>query len=171
MRALYDSKSKTMNYFGIKELMSKEAKYQAWLDIEAALAKAQGEFGIIPKEAAENIGKAAKVEYIDFKLMDEIYKKIGHGFVPFVKVFIKACDEISGESESSKYIHYGVTTQNIQQSGQLIVLKQIHEKYLLICSKILDNLAKLAENNKDSVMAGRTHGKHATPITYGYPSL
>ena len=168
MRALYDSKSKTMNYFGIKELMSKEAKYQAWLDIEAALAKAQGEFGIIPKEAAENIGKAAKVEYIDFKLMDEIYKKIGQGFVPFVKVFIKACDEISGESESSKYIHYGVTTQNIQQSGQLIVLKQIHEKYLLICSKILDNLAKLAEDNKDSVMAGRTHGKHATPITYGY---
>ena len=79
MRALYDSKSKTMNYFGIKELMSKEAKYQAWLDIEAALAKAQGEVGIIPKEAAENIGKAAKVEYIDFKLMDEIYKKIGHG--------------------------------------------------------------------------------------------
>ena len=38
----------------------------------------------------------------------------------------------------------------------------------MICSKILDNLAKLAEDNKDSVMAGRTHGKHATPITYGY---
>ena len=151
MRALYDSKSKTMNYFGIKELVSKEAKYQAWLNIEAALAKAQSEFGIIPKKAAENIEKAAKIEYIDFKLMDEIYKKIGHGFVPFIKVFIKACDEISGENESSKYIHYGVTTQNIQQSGQLIILKQVHEKYLLICSKILENLAK-----------------HATPITYGY---
>ncbi|MDU1910429.1 adenylosuccinate lyase family protein [Fusobacterium sp.] len=168
MRALYDSKSKTMNYFGIKELMSKEAKYQVWLDIEAALAKAQSEFGIIPKKAAENIGKAAKIEYMDFKLMDEIYKKIGHGFVPFIKVFIKACDKISGENESSKYIHYGVTTQNIQQSGQLIILKQLHEKYLLICSKILENLAKLAEDNKNSVMAGRTHGKHAIPITYGY---
>lgn len=46
MRALYDSKSKTMDYFGIKELVSKEAKYQAWLNIEAALAKAQSEFGI-----------------------------------------------------------------------------------------------------------------------------
>ena len=54
MRALYDSKSKTMDYFGIKELVSKEAKYQAWLNIEAALAKAQSEFGIIPKKAAEN---------------------------------------------------------------------------------------------------------------------
>lgn len=168
MRALYDSKSKTMNYFGIKELMSKEAKYQAWLDIEAALAKAQAEFGIIPKDAAENIERAAKVEYLDFKMMDEIYKKIGHGFVPFIKVFIKACNEKSQEDESSKYIHYGVTTQNIQQSGQLLILKKVHNKYLFVCSKILENLAILARENKDSVMAGRTHGKHATPVTYGY---
>lgn len=168
MRALYDSKSKTMDYLGIKELLSKEEKYQTWLDIEVALAQAQSELKIIPCEAAENIKKVAKVENLDFEYMDEVYKKVGHGFVPFIKTFIKACNEFTNEEESSKYIHFGATTQNIQQSGQLIILKKVHKKYLLICSKILENLSELAMKHKNSVMAGRTHGKHATPITYGY---
>ncbi|NGY85254.1 adenylosuccinate lyase family protein, partial [Bacillus megaterium] len=73
-----------MNDRGIKYLLTNEAKYQAWLDVEAALAKAQAEFGIIPSEAAENIELACKLENLDLKQMDIIQQKIGHGFVPFL---------------------------------------------------------------------------------------
>lgn len=163
MRALYDSKSKTLDDHGIKALLSSEAKYQAWLKVEAALAKAQGELGVIPKEAAQNINQKAQIENLDFEKMDEIYRKVGHGFVPFLKVFVMACDE-----ESGKYIHFGATTQNIQQTAQNLLMKQIHEKFLDYVLQILDNLNELAVKHAHTVMAGRTHGKHAIPITFGY---
>src|SRR5690625_1828977 len=155
MRALYDSKSKTIDDQGIKDLFSQEEKYKTWLLFEVALAKAQAESGFIPQKAAEDIEKSAKIENIDWDEMDRIYREIGHGFVPFLKVLVKACP-----TESGKYVHYGITTQNVQQSGQLIVMKQIHDKFIELCGEILVNLSKLAEENADTVMPGRTHGRH-----------
>lgn len=163
MRALYDSKSKTIDDKGIKLLFTKEVKYQTWLDVEAALAKAQGELGVIPMDAAEKIGRAAKLENIDLQEVERIYNKIGHGFMPFLKVFVKAC-----EDESGKYVHYGITTQNVQQTSQILIMKKVTEKIYLILQDILKNLAQLAQNNSDVVLPGRTHGQHALPITYGY---
>jgi len=163
MRALYDSKSKTIDDQGIKQLFSEEEKYNAWLLFEAALAQAQAENGFIPAEAASDIKEAAQIKNIDFEEMDRIYKEIGHGFVPFLKVLVKACPE-----ESGKYVHYGITTQNIQQSSQLYIMKKVHSKFMNILAQILNNLSKLAIENKDTVMPGRTHGRHAIPITYGY---
>lgn len=163
MRALYDSKSKTIDDRGIKQLLSQEEKYKTWLLFEAALAQAQAEAGIIPASAAKDIKEAAKTENIDFEEMDRIYRKIGHGFVPFLKVLVKACP-----GDSGKYVHYGITTQNIQQSSQLYMVKNVHKKFMQIIGEILENLSKLALDNKDAVMPGRTHGRHAIPITYGY---
>ena len=163
MSAFYDSESKLLNDRGIKKLLSQENKYSSWLVLESALAKAQGEFGVIPKEAAKNIGESCKIENIDFEEMDRIYREIGHGFVPFLKVLIKACDE-----ESGKYVHYGITTQNIQQSAQLYVAKQVHVVFKSFIEDILHNWAQLANTYHDAPMAGRTHGQHALPISFGY---
>ncbi|GMA54094.1 hypothetical protein GCM10025857_54510 [Alicyclobacillus contaminans] len=55
MSALYDSKSKTLDDRGIKELLNSRAKYQSWLDVEAALARAQGELAVIPEEEAKKL--------------------------------------------------------------------------------------------------------------------
>src|SRR5699024_6500714 len=121
MRALYDSKSKTIDEQGIKDLFSQEEKYKTWILFEVALANSQVESGFIPQKAAEDIEKSAKIENIDRNEMDRIYREIGHGFVPFLKVLVKACP-----TESGKYVHYGITTQNIQQSSQLYIMKNAH---------------------------------------------
>ncbi len=163
MRALYDSKSKTIDDRGIKALLSDEAKYSTWLMFESMLAQAQAELGFIPQSAADEIKEKAVIENIDFEEMNRIYQKIGHGFVPFLKVLVNACSE-----ESGKYIHYGITTQNIQQSSQLYMMKTVHHKFMLLLSEIIENLSNLAEKTKKMVMPGRTHGRHAIPITYGY---
>ncbi|WP_125702590.1 class-II fumarase/aspartase family protein [Lacticaseibacillus daqingensis] len=163
MRAFYDSKSKTIDDQGLRYLFTDEFKYKTWLMFEAKLAEAQAEEGFIPQWAADQIGESAKIENIDFEEMDRIYQKIGHGFVPFLKVLVKACPE-----ESGKYVHYGITTQNIQQSSQMYMAWCAHKKFMHLLGQIINNLSHLVEDNKDSVMAGRTHGRHATPITYGY---
>lgn len=163
MRALYDSKSKTIDHEGMKDLFTETARIQSWLDLEAALARAQGKLGIIPNSAAQNISDHCQVEKIDLVEMERWLYKIGHGFVPLIKVLVKACDP-----ESGKYVHYGVTTQNIQQSAQMLLTKKFHDHLLKFIKKILINLSVLAQTHKDTIMPGRTHGKHALPITYGY---
>lgn len=163
MRALYDSKSKSISSRGIDQLLSKEAKIESWLKVEAALALSQGEVGFIPMEAAKNIVENCKIEKIDFEEIDRIQTKVGHGFVLFLKVLIKQCSE-----EGGKYVHYGVTTQNIQQTGQIYIIKQINDIYKDFIGNILMNLAKLAKVHDKTVMSGRTRGKHTIPITYGY---
>lgn len=163
MSVLYDSKSITLDNFGMKELFTLEAKVDSWLEVESALAAAQGELGIIPKEAADNINLNAKVENIDFEEMTEILKKVGHNFVPFLKVFGKACDP-----EAAKYIHYGITTQNVQQTSQLLRVKKFNEILKVVLNDIIVDLEKLALEHIDTIIPGRTHGKHALPITFGF---
>lgn len=161
MRALYDSKSK-LDDRGIKHLLSEENRLRTWLKVEQALALSQAEEGFIPMEAACDIA-ARRLEDLDLEEMARIKEKVGHGFVPFVKVLVKACSP-----EGGKYVHYGITTQNIQQTSQLYIAKEVTAIYQSFLADILRSLADLAEDNADTVMAGRTHGKHAIPITYGY---
>lgn len=162
MRALYDSKSK-LDDRGIKKLLTEKAKVETWLKVESVLATAQAQVGIIPQEAADNIVANAKIENIDFEKMAAIKAKIGHGFVPFLKTLLPHLNE-----EGQKYLHFGATTQNIQQTSQLYQIHQIYEIVYSFLADILEHLADLAEDNAETVMPGRTHGRHAIPITYGY---
>lgn len=163
MRAFYDSSSKTYRNDRIMQYFEEFAKIKAWLRVESELALAQAQVGLIPMSAALNIKERAKIENLDLKKMAEIKEKIGHGFVPFVKVLVEACDE-----EAGKYVHYGVTTQNIQQTGQLLILKNVTIVFKQILGEILDNFSTIASEHANTVMAGRTHGRHALPITFGY---
>ncbi len=81
----------------MREELSSKARLQSYLDLEGALALAQGELGVIPQQAAKNIAENCKVENIDLDEMDRIYREIGHGFVPLIKVLVKACDKESGK--------------------------------------------------------------------------
>lgn len=162
MYGLQDSSSQTYANNRVNELLTEKAMYESWLKMEAELAQAQAKYGMIPQEAADVIYDKAKIENIDLDEIASIKEEIGHGFMPFVKVFSKAC------GEAGKYVHFGVTTQNIQQSGQLYLVKQVNQEFKKMLSNILDNFARLAEDHAQTVMPGRTHGRHAVPITFGY---
>ncbi len=163
MRAYYDSSSKTYRDERIMRYLTDDAKIKAWLRVESELAMAQAKVGLIPQLAATNIKERAKIENLDLAHMEKVKEEIGHGFVPFVKELVRACDE-----ESGKYVHYGVTTQNIQQTGQLLILRNITVSFKQIIGEILENYSRIADEHAETVMAGRTHGRHAIPITFGY---
>jgi 3-carboxy-cis,cis-muconate cycloisomerase len=69
---------------GIRALYRLENRWQAWLDVEAALARAQAELGIIPAAAAEAIAKAAHYSLMDRARLDEGFARTGHTIVPLV---------------------------------------------------------------------------------------
>src|SRR5271154_1064906 len=148
---------------GIRALYRLENRWQAWLDVEAALARAQAELGIIPADAAEAIAAKAKLELMDRARIDEGFTRTGHTIVPLVWEL----GRIVGEPHGG-WVHWGATTQNITQTGDLLVLRQAHAIFLRQIADALDAAAALAERGAEMPMAGRTHGQHAVPATFGY---
>ena len=148
---------------GIRALYRLENRWQAWLDVEVALARAQAELGIIPAAAAEAIAGAARLENMDRARIDEGLARTGHTIVPLVWEL----GRIVGDPHGG-WVHWGATTQNITQTGDLLVLRQAHGVFLRQIGEILSAMADLAERGAEMPIAGRTHGQHAVPATFGY---
>jgi adenylosuccinate lyase len=148
---------------GIRALYRLENRWQAWLDVEAALAQAQAELGIIPQEAATAIAAAARYELLDRQRIDEGFARTGHTIVPLVWELSRVVGEPHGG-----WVHWGATTQNITQTGDLLVLRQAHQVFLRLIGDALTAAAELAERGAEMPIAGRTHGQHAVPATFGY---
>ena len=148
---------------GIRALYRQENRWQAWLGVEAALAKAQAELGIIPQPAADAIARAARLELLDRTRIDEGFARTGHTIVPLVWELSRATGEPHGG-----WVHWGATTQNITQTGDLVVLRQAHRIFFRLIAGALEAMADLAERGAEMPIAGRTHGQHAVPATFGY---
>ncbi|MQC28096.1 MAG: adenylosuccinate lyase family protein [Chloroflexi bacterium] len=147
---------------GIRALFTREARWQAWLDVEAALADAEAEIGMIPAEAAVEIRKKARLELLDVGRIEEGLRVTGHGLVPLIWDLDRICD-----GDAGGFVHWGATTQNITQTGLILQVRQAHRIVLDEIASLLEGLATLAERTKDDALPGRTHGQHAVPSTFG----
>ena len=148
---------------GIRALYRVESRWQAWLDVEAALAEAQAELGIVPPAAAAAIARAARLERLDRARIAEATRRTSHTLVPLVWELAR----VAGP-EAGRWVHWGATTQNIIQTGDLLVLRRAHRTILLLIADSLTAMAGLAERSADMALPGRTHGQHAVPATFGF---
>ena len=148
---------------GVRALFTEAARFQSWLDVEAALAEAQAELGVIPAAAAREIVGKAHLKYLDLTAVRAGLAKTGHPLVPLVWALDRAC-----EGDAGGYVHWGATTQNVTQTGQLLQVRRAHEIFLRQLGTILTALADLAERTKGVLLPGRTHGQHAVPATFGF---
>ncbi len=148
---------------GLRALYKIENRWQAWLDVEVALARAQAALGIIPAEAVEPIARAARFDKMDRARIDEAFARTAHTIVPLVWELSRLAGEPHGG-----WVHWGATTQNITQTGDLLVLRQAHGIFLRQIHDALGAMADLAERGADMPIAARTHGQHAVPATFGF---
>ncbi|GAW92810.1 adenylosuccinate lyase [Calderihabitans maritimus] len=147
----------------MRNIFDDENLIQKWLDVEVALAKAEAELGIIPKEAAEEIARKGKVAFLDLAEMKRQVEVTGHPIVPLIRVFRDACAGDAGE-----YIHWGATTQDIMDTAVILQLKEAYELIEKQLTEVHRAASLLAQKYRDVPMPGRTHGQHALPITFGY---
>jgi len=148
---------------GIQGLLRTEERWQAWLEIEAALALTQAEFGTIPRDAAEAIRSACRVDRLDLARIREGIARTSHPLMPLIVELSRVVGPPYGG-----WVHWGATTQNITQTGDVLVLRKVHRVILGQLGRIMSGLANLADRSAEMVMAGRTHGQHAVPITLGF---
>jgi 3-carboxy-cis,cis-muconate cycloisomerase len=148
---------------GIRARFETDHRWQRWLDVEAALAIVEAELGIVPVEASEAIAKAARLSQLDMARIERGLVETSHPLMPLITELSRVVGEPHGE-----WVHWGATTQNITQTGDVLVLRDVHDILLSLLANVLDAAAELAERNAETVMAGRTHGQHAVPMTFGF---
>lgn len=147
----------------MRAIFSDEARLQAWIDTEIALAKAQVQLGIIPEGVDVALEKVANIENLDIAEMKSDFDRVGFPILPFVKQLNKTCD-----AETARWIHYGATTQDILDTGMVLQIKKGLVLIELELDAIIVATSKLAEKYKRTVMAGRTFQQLAAPITFGF---
>jgi 3-carboxy-cis,cis-muconate cycloisomerase len=147
----------------MRRIFSDESRAQHYLDVEAALARVQGQLGVIPAEAAEEICRHCNVAAYDMALLKKQTERIGYPVLPVVQQLVGLCGNGLGE-----WCHWGATTQDITDTATIL---QIRDALMLVeqdLRAIAASLAKLAAKYRDTPMAGRSNLQQATPITFGY---
>lgn len=146
----------------IRLIWSDENKVSKQLAVEVALAKIEGELGIIPKTAAQQIIEKAKVEHLNLLALQKESAQKRHSLI----ALIHALQELVG-TEAGEYVHYGVTTQDIVDTGIMLQTKEAYDVIVQHSKALIQTVAALAQKHRSTLMMGRTHGIHAILITFG----
>ncbi|MER5972459.1 3-carboxy-cis,cis-muconate cycloisomerase [Streptomyces sp. NPDC002055] len=138
---------------------------QAMLDAEAALARAQARLGAVPPHAAETITRAARAERLDLRALAVAARETANpvvGLVAALKETVRAL-----EPEAAEYVHRGSTSQDVFDTGAMLVARRTLVPIRADLRTTADALARLAAEHRDTPMAGRTLALHAVPTTFG----
>jgi 3-carboxy-cis,cis-muconate cycloisomerase len=147
----------------MRHIWSDENRTQKYLDVEAALATVQGELGIIPQEAADEIVRHCRLDRIDLAELRRQTERIGYPILGVVTQLNNLCRDGLGE-----YCHWGATTQDITDTATVL---QIREALTIVdrdLTALSAALARLAADHRDTPMIGRSNLQQAIPITFGY---
>jgi adenylosuccinate lyase len=145
-----------------RKIFCDKYRYQRWLDIETALASVEAELGIIPKWAAKAINEKAHLCYLNLGSVERGIRTTSHSLLPLLEAWRQVCDESAGQ-----FIHFGATTQDIQDTAQVLEIRDVLAIVERDLRAIICQVVKLAECYADLVTIGRTHTQHALPMTLG----
>lgn len=144
-------------------IFSDQNRFEAWLAVEVAAAEALAETGEVPAEAARALRAHASFE-VD--RIHAIEKETRHDVIAFTTAVAEKM-AAAGAAEHSRWLHYGLTSNDVVDTAQAIQLKQASAILLTGSHALAESLKRRAYEFKDAVQIGRTHGVHAEPITFG----
>ncbi|MFN2629220.1 MAG: adenylosuccinate lyase family protein [Gaiellaceae bacterium] len=145
----------------VRRVFDSSALVQAWLDVERALARAEAEVGVVPAAAADRIDREAVADLYD---LDELRAGIAasqHPLVPLVRALAERC------GEAGRFVHWGATTQDVTDTGLILQVRAALQSIRRDLRRSAVAAAAFALEHRSLPMAGRTHGQHAVPITFG----
>ena len=135
-----------------------QAKYGAWLEVEKAAVKAWNKLGFISDTDCEKICKNAK---FDVARIDEIEKTTKHDVI----AFLTSVSESLGEE--SRFVHYGMTSSDCIDTAVALQIKSSMELIIEDVKGLMSAIKTRAQEHKNTMMVGRSHGIHGEPITFG----
>lgn len=140
------------------QVWSEEHKFKLWLDVELAVCEARAAAGEIPPEAMQDISRAT----VDIDRINELEKVKKHDVVSFLSSVAESV------GENARFIHVGLTSYDIVDTALALRLRDSTDILLKDLQALEKAITRRAIEHKDTLMAGRTHGVHAEPITFGF---
>ncbi|GAB5446689.1 lyase family protein [Gymnodinialimonas sp.] len=144
----------------VARLLSDSAEVRAMMLVLGALAKVQGAAGVIPEVSSAFLHRATMEIQID---------PMGLGGMNGVLVpaLVAAMRQALEAPEHAQYLHWGATSQDIQDTAQSLRLRQILTLIEARLREVLTALTDLAEAHAETPMAARTYGQVAVPSSFG----
>jgi adenylosuccinate lyase len=144
-------------------LFTDEGRTQAWLEILAALARAQADAGLIPAGAAEAISAHADVSRLDLDLVAEQTRATGHSTMGLIRALRAALP-----AHAREWVYYGATVQDLSDTWFALVFRTLGDIAMRDVTAMRDRALELAAAHRGTPMCGRTHGQPGLPITFGF---
>lgn len=147
----------------IAALFTDSAEVRAMMIVEGALAKVQGEAGLIPEISGLYIHRCSLELAID---PGGLAAETGRSAVP-VPALVAAFRKAMEAPEHAQFVHWGATSQDIMDTALALRLRQVITLYEARLKAAIQGLGALAQAHADLPMAGRTYGQVATPTSFG----
>ncbi|HEV2388299.1 MAG TPA: adenylosuccinate lyase [Candidatus Acidoferrales bacterium] len=141
-------------------IWSDESRFAKWLEVELAAADALADAGIVPAEAARALRERARVDAARILALEA---KVKHDVIAFTM----AVGETVGEPAVARWLHYGLTSNDVVDTAQALQLRDASRQIEQGLERLGVVLERRAWEFKDTPQVGRTHGVHAEPITFG----
>lgn len=146
------------------QIWSEENKFRQWLEVELAATEALAEAGVVPLEAATQLRRYASC---NVERIHEIEKSTRHDVIAFTTAVAESM-AAAGHPEASRWFHYGMTSNDVVDTAQALLIKQASKLILEGLESLAATLKERAFQFKYTVQIGRTHGVHAEPVTFGW---
>jgi 3-carboxy-cis,cis-muconate cycloisomerase len=147
----------------MRRVFSDEARTGCYLEIEAALARAQARLGVIPERGAREIERQCRIENIDLDRLKKQTERIGYPILGVVQQIVDLCADGLGE-----WCHWGATTQDITDTAAILQIRAALDLVEKDMEAIAAALADLSRRYRDTPMAGRSNLQQAVPLTFGF---
>ena len=147
----------------LRAVFDERGRLQSWLDILAALARAQASVGIIPPKSAKEITAAADVERLDLAFVAEETRRTSHSTLGLIHGLQRTLP-----APASEHVYLGATVQDLTDTWTAVAMGAVGDVVWRDLRAVEALLVDLAERHRDTVMVGRTHGQPGSPITFGF---
>jgi adenylosuccinate lyase len=139
-------------------IWSDEGKLAAWLEVEQAATAAWAELGVVPGDAAARIAQATPPSA---ERVAELEATLHHD----TAAFVDAVAEQLGEE--GRWFHYGLTSSDVVDTALSLQLREAGTLILAGIDRAFAAVTARAEEHRETLQIGRTHGVHAEPTTFG----
>jgi adenylosuccinate lyase len=140
-------------------IWSDEARLARWLEVELAALEGWGETGVVPRAAIDSIRERAVIPTPE--RVAEIEARTHHD----VAAFVDAVAE--GLGEDGRWFHYGLTSSDVLDTALALQIRDAGALILAGIDRAFAAVVARAEEHRETLTIGRTHGVHAEPTTFG----
>jgi adenylosuccinate lyase len=146
----------------VRAVFSETGRLQGWLDVLAALARAQASEGLVPPTAAAQITERAAVELLDLDVVAAETRASGHSTLGLIRALTSVLDD-----DVHPHVYVGATVQDVTDTWTSLALRAVLRAVRRDLRRLEELLLDAAERHRDTLAPGRTHGQPGAPITFG----